>query len=157
VEGPEKMVEKKRKRNEEWKDTSKGRLFIGKIKDCLKMRIRQPKWSSFEIPIERDALDDWSLAFDQNTKITFSPNFCPPDMTQNIVVWRIRYNNWSEIPLFGPRECKRCLGKHFCALLLNQTTSSDHYLEVSILRKQIWEYESSNVFGKILLPKTLQW
>lgn len=75
---------------------------------------------------------------------------------QKIVVWRVTFKQWNEIVLLTKEDCRRSFGKQCTMMLLDQTTSQVHSLQVSLLGKRLYEFESDDLFGKKPIKHTIK-
>jgi len=68
----------------------------------------------------------------------------------------MKYRNWHELNLITKDDCKRSFGQQSCIVLLQQMKDQELFFEVSLHGKRIYEFQSSDPFGKMPLLDSVQ-
>jgi len=144
---------RKRKR-EEWKASGKGQFFIGLLKESLPNTIRQLKWTTVDIPIEKEDVCEWSEVFATQSQEDFDPNFRFQDgRPQRIILWKVQFQSWKENEVFMKEDGRRVMGQQATVVLIEK----DKPFEVSLIGKRIYDYMSEDNFGKVPIQNSLKW
>jgi len=144
-------MERKRRRLEE-RNWSKRELFIAKLKESMQPLRRQPKWTSFQLDIEEDALMEWSKLFNQHCSFKFDEEFPLKDkFTQKITIWKIIYDELKDDCVLKSEDCVRSFGRQSCKILI----STAHLFEVSLHGMRTYEFLSHDNFGKQVIQDSV--